>query len=94
MFFLEDLSYRFLTVPGGKCDFAWISALGCRGFPRARAPVSVVREHDLGCWERIFACPGARIRLSGSTNSVVQEHDLALPARLSGSTSQVVWEHD
>ena len=36
MFFLKDLSYRFLTVPGGKCDFAWISAVGCRGFLRAR----------------------------------------------------------
>ena len=41
-FFLEDLSYRFLTVPGGKCDFAWISALGCRGFPRARARARVL----------------------------------------------------
>ena len=63
---------------------------------RARAPVVVVREHDLCCWEHDSGCPGARFRLSGSTIQVVREHDSGCPGArfgLSGSTIQVVREH-
>ena len=94
-FFLEDLSYRSLTVPADTRNLSWISELGCRGFlrERARAPDPCSRSAIM---QRFCS------RLSGSTGPVVREHDLALAARscpgarfrLSGSTVRVVREHD
>ena len=84
-FFLEDLSYRFLTRSVSKRDFVLNFGVGCRGFLRARARVLPIRAPDQQlCRNSARGCPR-------STIPVVREHDLALPDRsCPRSTIQVV----
>ena len=66
-FFLEDLSYRFLTRSVSKRDFVLHFGARLSRVP-ARARVLPIRAPDQQlCRDSARGCPGARFRLSGST---------------------------
>ena len=77
-FFLEDLSYRFLTLQVSEREFVirfWRSIV--RGACARACSRSGIFQ---GFCRHSAGCPGARSRLPGSAFQVAREHNLALPS--------------